>query len=68
MSGPHQARQPTRAETRLVVTRANGDRVDLGVVSAYYRNPLRRLWWRLVREPAARRRIQQANQAATKGS
>ena len=34
---------------------------DLGMVSASYRNPLRRLWRHVVGEPAARRRIEQAN-------
>lgn len=37
---------------------------DLGVQSATYRNPLRRAWWRLVRQPAAARRARAANQHA----
>ena len=35
---------------------------DLGVVSATYRNPLRRLWRHLAGDPLARRRIRSANQ------
>lgn len=34
---------------------------DLGVVSAAYRNPLRRMARHLIGEPLARRRIQDAN-------
>ncbi len=29
------------------VIRANGTVEDLGVISYWHRNPLRRLWWRL---------------------
>lgn len=35
---------------------------DLGVQSATYRNPARRLWWHLIRKPAAIRRARAANQ------
>lgn len=34
---------------------------DLGLVSASYRNPLRRWWRHVMGEPAARRRIGNAN-------
>jgi hypothetical protein len=40
---------------------------DLGIVSASYRNPLRRLWRHLVGEPLARRRIQDANRLHAAG-
>jgi hypothetical protein len=33
---------------------------DLGVQSYTHRNPLRRLWWRLARQPAAARRARLA--------
>lgn len=32
----------------------------LGVVSATYRNPIKRAWWTLVRAPMAERRIRRA--------
>lgn len=38
--------------------------VDLGVVTAIYRNPLRRVAWRLARKPLADLRIRRANQRA----
>ena len=34
--------------------------VELGVVSATYRNPVKRIWWNLVRRPLANRRIRRA--------
>ena len=37
---------------------------DLGVVIAIYRNPVRRLAWRLVGQPLAERRIRRANRRA----
>jgi hypothetical protein len=33
---------------------------ELGVVSAVYRNPIKRAWWKTVREPLANRRIRRA--------
>ena len=53
--------QPSSAELHAVIIRADGRREDLGVITASYRNPLRQWWWRLVRQPAARRRIRRAN-------
>lgn len=41
--------RPRRVEWHAVVTRADGTREDLGVVSAYYRNPLRRVAYRVKR-------------------
>ena len=35
------------AQIEIVVIRADGTREDLGVVSYYHRNPLRRLLWRI---------------------
>ena len=35
------------ATIEIVVLRANGDREELGVVSYWHRNPLKRLAWRL---------------------
>jgi hypothetical protein len=35
------------ASIAAVVIRADGSRQDLGVVSYWHRNPLRRLWWAL---------------------
>jgi hypothetical protein len=34
---------------------------DLGVQAAYYRNPVRRLWWHLVTQPRASRRARAVN-------
>lgn len=36
-------------EIEAVLIRADGTRKDLGVVSSYYRNPLKRVWARLAR-------------------
>jgi len=36
-----------QATIEAVVIRANGKREDLGVVSYWHKNPLRRLAWRL---------------------
>jgi hypothetical protein len=35
------------ASIEVTVIRANGDREDLGVVSYYHRNPLKRAMWAL---------------------
>ena len=42
--------KPKRAELVAVVVRADGSREELGTISYYHRNPLRRLaWWLLQR-------------------
>jgi hypothetical protein len=41
------ARQPKRAELSARIVRADGTVEELGVVSAWHRNPLIRLWYRL---------------------
>lgn len=38
---------------------------DLGIVTAIYRNPFRRIVWQLLRKPLADRRIRRANRRAT---
>lgn len=38
--------------------------VDLGVVSASYRNPIRQFWWDRIGQPLAERRIRRANRRA----
>ena len=40
--------------------------VDLGVVTAAYRNPVKRAWWTLLGQPLADRRIRRANRAAAR--
>lgn len=40
------------ASIAAVVIRADGTREDLGVVSYYHKNPLRRLLWRLGWRPS----------------
>lgn len=43
-----EAKQEMReASISAVVIRKDGTREDLGVVSYWHKNPLRRLWWRL---------------------
>lgn len=51
----------------MVVTRADGTRIDHGVVAAHYRNPIRQAWWQLVGRPLANRRIRKSNRAAEGG-
>lgn len=45
----------------MVKTRVDGTQVDLGVVSADYEDPVRRLWWQLIGKPLADRRIRAEN-------
>lgn len=68
MTDPQHIRQPTRSELHAVVIRANGTREDLGKIAAHYRNPVKRLWWRLVGKPVADRRIRRTNQRHEQGS
>lgn len=35
------------AQVSAVITRADGTVEDLGVISYWHKNPLRRLWWRI---------------------
>jgi hypothetical protein len=58
------ADQPSEAELRMVVTRADGTVHDHGVVSAHYTNPIKEAWWLLVRRPLANRRIRRSNKTA----
>lgn len=37
----------TESSLSAVVTRADGTVEDLGVISYYHRNPLKRWWWHL---------------------
>jgi hypothetical protein len=39
-----------QATIEVTILRANGDRENLGVVSYWHKNPLRRLWWRITHE------------------
>jgi hypothetical protein len=57
--------QPSFVEISAVITRADGTVQDLGLVHARYRSPFKHMWWRLVRRPAANRRIKRANRSAT---
>ena len=52
------------AQTEFVITRADGQVVNLGVGVYWHRNPLRRLWWRLWGQPRFNRRARAANRAA----
>lgn len=36
-----------QATIEMIVTRANGTVENLGVVSYWHRNPLKRLWWHI---------------------
>lgn len=50
MTGSVQAAARIKQATlQAVIIRADGSREDLGTVSYYHRNPLRRLAWRLSR-------------------
>ncbi len=53
---------PVDGELHAVVTRANGEVVDLGIISATYRKRWRRWWWEQVRRPLANRRIRRFNE------
>ena len=59
-------RQATSASHRAVITRANGDVVDLGVISYWHKNPLRRAAWRMFGQPRANRRIARFNASQPK--
>jgi hypothetical protein len=44
----HQAAKGvTSAQVSAVIIRADGTRENLGVISYWHKNPLRRLWWRI---------------------
>jgi hypothetical protein len=46
--GEHTATSQVKsASIEAVVIRADGTREDLGEISYWHRNPLRRFWWRL---------------------
>lgn len=68
MTDPHARAQAKSVELRAVVIRGDGRREDLGLISGQYRNPLRRLWWRLMGAPRANRRIRAANRHHKQGS
>ena len=57
---------PSSGSVRAVVTRANGDVVDLGVVSKTARTRRGRAWWRLVGSRLAARRIAKFNRENAK--
>jgi hypothetical protein len=42
-----------RMSLSAVVIRADGTREDLGIISYYHRNPLKRLWYRLTKKGLA---------------
>lgn len=56
------AKVKSGTEIRMIKTRADGTQVDLGVVSAKYTNPARRLWWTLAGRRLADARIRAENQ------
>ena len=58
----------TKAEVtvRGVVTRNDGTQHDLGVISAYYPNPIKRVIWKLFHKPLADRRIRKFNESQGK--
>lgn len=41
------ARGVAAAQVTAVIIRVDGTREDLGVISRWHANPLRRLWWRI---------------------
>lgn len=47
MSGMDVAGDAREVTFEAVVIRADGTRENLGVVSYWHKNPLRRLWWRI---------------------
>jgi hypothetical protein len=61
---PYNARAESDGEFHAVITRADGSVEDLGVIAATYKNPLRRVWWRIWGKPRATRRIDRANRTA----
>lgn len=58
--------QHTNATMSAVITRANGRVEKLGTISADYKNPIKRLWWKHLGLPLANRRIERANRYALK--
>lgn len=47
MAGIFATSQIKEAQIKAIVIRADGTREDLGVVSYYHRNPIKRWLWRL---------------------
>ena len=60
------ARSETQVSVGVVVTRANGDVVNIGIVNYWHKNPLRRLGHRLFRAPIVNHRIHKFNRANRK--
>lgn len=54
---------PKRATIDAVITRADGTQVNLGVVDAYYKNPVKQWWWNTIGKRRAHLKIARANQA-----
>jgi hypothetical protein len=47
MAGMDVSSNAREAQIEAVIIRADGTRENLGAVSYWHKNPLRRLWWRL---------------------
>jgi hypothetical protein len=47
-----------------VITRADGRVEHVGIIAASYDRPLKRLWWEVVGQRLANRRIKRANRRA----
>ncbi|MEU2426908.1 hypothetical protein ABZ619_38850 [Streptomyces sp. NPDC007851] len=60
--------QHRSASMSFVITRADGQVIDLGVGAYWHRNPLRRLWWRLWGQPRFKRRAEAANREAARAA
>ncbi|MGR3875797.1 hypothetical protein ACUXZZ_45510 (plasmid) [Streptomyces graminifolii] len=56
------------ASTSFVITRADGQVINLGVGAYWHRNPLRRLVWRLWGQPRFKRRAAAANRDAARAA
>lgn len=53
-------------EIRAVKILQDGTEVDLGLVSAQYRNPFKQTYWRVIKRPLANRRIRKSNPTSPK--
>lgn len=56
------------SSVRAVITRANGEVVDLGVVDRQFANPIKHRVWRIFCKPLADRRIRRANRRLKKAN
>jgi hypothetical protein len=68
MTDPNARASHRAVAQEFVITRADGQVVNLGVGAYWHRNPLRRAWWRVWGQPRFNRRARAANRDAARAA